>query len=805
MSVNQLEEKQQEDAAIQSCNEATSPASSIQPNESPSTCATDLVVVKPQAEPTQVPPEPALKVLSVNADGVPASLKQFKNWVHWKEGLTKKGKPTKVPYIVDGTTCASSTNPATWKGCEEAINSLGSDRGLGFMLPGAATIFFIDLDKVRDPETGTIHSWALQLIAEVGSYTEISPFGTGVHILGRVKGAIPAEGKKVGSAEIYTNKRFATVTGNHFPSSPTDLEEADVSCLYRLIMARVFEFSEGDKYKGLFVDGAWEALDYQSQNEADMALCSLLAKRLNNHVDDIDCAFRLSALMRDKWDSKRGNSTYGRDTILKVLKEAQPGPELTDLGNAERLVAQHRGDMYYCFSTEEWLVWDGTRFEVDGSGAIDRIAKDTARSIRLEAMAKPEKQRSKFLQWAKHCQGRGAIAAMIHLATSEPGVSIQRERLDSDPWLFNCNNGTIDLRTGNLREHRREDLITKLAPVEFDPAAECPIWKKFLDRIMGGDMALIGFLQRAIGYSLTGLTTEHVIFIQYGQGRNGKTTFAETINCMMGDYAKTADASLLLTRRGDGPRSDIARLEGARLVFNSETPDDGKLNEALAKLLTGGDKIASRRLYREEREFYSTGKIWLRTNKKPMIRGRDNAIWDRIRLIPFTATIPDSEQDKTLREKLIAELPGILAWAVEGCLEWQKKGLCPPPAVLQATKEYEEESDVLKDFIEDCCSVHKNDKSFSATCDALYKAYHDYCTVNDYKDKDIEAPSIFGKLLTERGFGQEKRKGVRCRVGIVLKSATLPAPAPATSTKETDAASTTAGVPGTCEPASEPS
>jgi putative DNA primase/helicase len=267
---------------------------------------------------------------------------------------------------------------------------------------------------------------------------------------------------------------------------------------------------------------------------------------------------------------------------------------------------------------------------------------------------------------------------MIDLAKTETGIPIKPSRLDADPWLLNCTNGTLDLRTGTLHAHNRKHLCTKLVPVDYDPAATCPLWDKFLNRIMGNNAVTTEFLQRLIGYSLTGSIEEQVMFIAYGLDQNGKTTLFEIICTLFGDYARTADASLLLLKRGDGPRYDVARLEGARLVLTSEITASGQLDEALVKLMTGGDKITARRLYCEEEEYYSTYKIVLRTNHMPRISGVDHAIWRRLKPIPFNETIPEKEQDKKLGQKLLAELPGILAWAVRGCLDWQKNGLGNP-------------------------------------------------------------------------------------------------------------------------------
>jgi putative DNA primase/helicase len=710
---------------------------------------------------------------SVQTDKVPASLKKISNWVHWQRKLDENGKSTKIPYVVGSSKKAATDNPSSWGTFKKAVNSATSERGVGFVLPPSGKLFFIDLDHVINLQSGAMMPWANRLIRELNSFAETSPSGTGIHIYGRVKGTVPSEGIKKGSIEFYTTGRYTTVTGRHLSFTPSELREVEVSWLYKLLQCDVFTFHNDAKYEALFnnVDEGWTTLGYPSQSEADMALCGFLATRLGSNPDDIDRAYRLSGLMRDKWDEKRADSTYGLDTILRVVQHSTHSYQDTDLGNAERFVAQHGADLRFSHSSNEWFLWDGMRYAADKTGGIERKAKAFAKSTYANA-ATPNPHGSVSSSWARKSLSFAHINSMIRFARTEPGVSVLPDQLDADPWLFNCKNGTINLRSGRLEKHRRGDLITKLAPVEFDPNAKCPRWEAHLHRIMGGNTEMISFLQRMVGYSLTGSTMEQVFFILYGAGNNGKSVFVETIRPLFGDYAKTSEGNLLLQRRNEGPRNDIARLAGARLVLTSETGEGGKFDEAQVKRLTGQDTITSRYLFREHEEHPPSAKIWLTTNKRPQIQGRDLAIWRRVVLIPFQVTIPDNEQDKNLREKLIAELSGILAWAVRGCLEWQKIGLCFPQQVLTATKEYEQESDELRDFLEDCCVVEKTNECRTEIFDRLFKAYQNHCEKSGQKGSWSSA--YFGRQLSERGFGARKINGKRCRTGISLKPQAFP-------------------------------
>ncbi|PYR33175.1 MAG: hypothetical protein DMF90_21760, partial [Acidobacteria bacterium] len=428
-------------------------------------------------------------------------------------------------------------------------------------------------------------------------------------------------------------------------------------------------------------------------------------------------------------------------------EKARDGEHLTDLGNARRLVKRHGRDLRYVRLWRAWLYWDGRRWVKDTTGEVERRAKETVASIYAEASASADEDlRKKLANHAMQSESAHRIEAMIRLAESEPEVVVTPEQLDADPWLLNVQNGTVDLRTGRLRPHQWEDLLTKLDPVDCQAGAACPTFEAFLDRIFAGDRDLIGFVQRAAGYSLTGDVSERVLFILHGIGANGKTTLQEVLRAACGDYAMRTPTETLLVKREGGIPNDVARLVGARFVTASEADDGKRMAEALVKDMTGGDTITARFMRAEFFEFRPQFKVWLATNHKPVIRGTDKGIWDRIRLVPFNVRIPDAEQDKQLLAKLRDELPGILRWAIEGCLAWQREGLGAPQAVKAATEDYRQEMDVLGRFIEESCLV---DSSATVKSSALYEAYKKWCEANR---EFAVTQKAFSLRLVERGF-----------------------------------------------------
>jgi putative DNA primase/helicase len=436
----------------------------------------------------------------------------------------------------------------------------------------------------------------------------------------------------------------------------------------------------------------------------------------------------------------------------------------TDVGNAKRLVELHGSHIRYCYSWRRWLVWDKRRWCVDTTGQIFRFAKDTVRSIYQEAEEiEDEGVRKEMAKWALLSESDRHIRSMISQAESEHSIPITPDQLDSDPWLLNCLNGTVNLRTGELHSHSPNLYISMLAPVKFDLDASAPQWMKFINRILGEDEEMITFLQRAIGYSLTGMTGERVMFLLWGGGGNGKTVLLEVIRSLLGEYAMRTPVETLMARRSSAIPNDVARLKGARFVTASESEGEQRLAEAQVKDLTGGDTIAARFLHQEWFEFRPEFKLWIATNHIPVIKGTDDGIWDRVRLIPFTMRIPQKERDQQLVQKLRDELSGILAWAVKGCLDWQQHGLGLPTVVAQATQTYRAEMDEIGQFLADCC-IQKLDVRVSVA--DLYSGYQQWC-INNGRDRIRK--HIFGMLLREKNFDQSKSGATRYWLGLVIK------------------------------------
>jgi putative DNA primase/helicase len=497
--------------------------------------------------------------------------------------------------------------------------------------------------------------------------------------------------------------------------------------------------------------------------------------------DSWDAAQRRAELERLLAESGRvgpatsANGHTPHPAVAAAEEESDP-IHRTDLGNARRLIDRFGKGLRYCPKWGAWLIWDGRRWREDETGEIHRLAKRTVRHIGAEAADVDDDAEAKaVLKWALESESKKRLDAMVGLAWSEPGIPVEVDELNADPWALNVENGTVDLRTGELRPHRQADLITRLAPVTFDPKADCPKWLAFLERVLGGDKDLIAFVRRAAGYAATGDVSEHALLFLYGTGRNGKGTFLETLLALLGEYATTIDAGHITARRYEDHPTWLTDLDGRRFVATVEVEDGKQMAEALVKKLTGGDRVKARRMREDNYEFDPSHKIFLAANHPPEIRGTDEGIWSRIKLIPFNVFIPPEERIRDLRKTMVREEgPGILNWIVAGCLEWRREGLKEPQAVTAATKNYRTAMDAVGGFLTERCDSYLDNDELKEKArtpkDKLYHAYVDWAKSNGCDP--VLSGRKFGSELERRGYTLKTSNGRYYRLGLSLKAVT---------------------------------
>ena len=742
---------------------------------------------------------------------IPDELKNLPRWVCCTAD--------KLPIDPKTGKAAASTDPMTWADYATAAAAaapLGC-RGIGFVLGDG--IAGIDIDHCIDPATGVVDERALAIMDAMQSYTELSPSGTGLHILfyGRKPG--PACRRALGDGvglEMYDGGRYFTVTGRSWQDPPLPLADrtAEAAEVYRKylekpkpaaptaaqatpvqprqagaqsdtdILEKAKQAKGGDKLAALLA-GDWQAYA-ASHSEADLALCNLLAFWLGADKRRMDAAFRASGLYRPKWDQRRGADTYGNITLDRAIADCQevyspdaaalppasagetkaevddllrsmgiapaqkpepapapaaPAPgkkaySLDDTGNARRFRDQYGNQVRYNYTQNCWMIWTGKAWRRDETAAVKQMCDEM-----LDGMEKSlfgihdPRQAAAMRKFIQKSRGSHAKDNLLKEAQHLTGIPATDNDFDKARGVLNLQNGILKLRIGKLHPHDRAHLITRLAGAAYDPDAKAPTWLAFLSDVTGGDTALQTYLQCMVGYMLTGSTREQCIFFLYGDGSNGKSTFLEILAELLGSYAMNAQSETITARRSsDGPRTDIARLKGARLVTISECPADVWLDEAIVKQLTGGDVVTARYLYGREFEFKPEFKLIMATNHKPRIRGTDAGIWRRIRLVPFTQRIPEEKQDLQLPDKLRAELPGILNWALDGLRRWlqasnggKRRGLPHCAAVDSATAEYRGEQDRLKQFLADCTEAAPG---YTIQAGVLYQVYRKWCEEN---------------------------------------------------------------------------
>ena len=729
---------------------------------------------------------------------IPQELKDLKQWVCWQGD-----KLPKNPYTGGN---AMSNNPSTWSDYEtacEAVKKFHFD-GVGFMF--APPYFGVDLDKCLDNT-----DFVDEFVEGLRSYNEISKSGNGIHII--CKGKLPEGNRRRGQVEMYSEGRYFIMTGNQYNAKYSEIVDCTerVKILHSKYLPDLtpatikdtqfvrLELSDTDiidKARAcktgtvfqLLYEGSWQGL-FNSQSEADLALCGQLAFWCQKDEAQIDRIFRSSGLMRPKWDEKRGANTYGQMTINKAVSTCaevysprrggddtelalslfgKKKPKITkhydrtDTGNAHRLFDRCNGEIRYSYARKKWYYWTGKVWALDDTGEVKKYTDLVLADMKAQAFEiEDEDEREKFLRFVTQCGNSSRKTAMITETQHLEGIPVLPDQMDAYQEYLNCQNGIVNLRNGELMPHVPEFMMTKLCLCEYDTSDKKPTrWLQFLDEVCNGDKDLIRYLQKCIGYSLTGSNREQCAFFLYGIGNNGKSTFLETISDMLGGYAANAQPDTLMTKRNDtggGANSDIARLKSIRFVTTEEPSEGVRLNEGLVKQLTGGGKVTCRFLFGDEFEYEPEFKIWIATNHKPVIRGTDVGIWRRIRLIPFEVNIPKEKVDKNLKYKLREEMPQILRWAVEGYMMYSKEGLDMPDAVQKATAEYKSEMDLLQTFA-DACVVIDYTVPKGVPANELYAAYVRWAERNnEYVMTSRKFFTEIGKKLPEK---RREAKGI---------------------------------------------
>jgi putative DNA primase/helicase len=629
------------------------------------------------------------------------------HWVlwRWKKKIDEKTgavKWTKPPHQTDGRH-AKNNDPSTWTDYVTATQAYeaGDFAGIGFAILGSGFAAF-DIDDCRDPRTGVIDPWAMELVTRANSYTEITVSGTGLRIIGRGEGAeicrkqpVPANGVSV---ETFRNcARYIVMTGDALPGTPAELNNIDA-----------------------VIDATVSALDSpvvqqkaaaQAEHRGAQFMATAAAAKLRGMTLD-----ETEAVLRDHPEGAASKFLEGRDRLHEELERcwAKIGDLRAEDTLAEVFVLAHAPHMRYVALWGRWMRYHEGCWQREST----LLAFDLAREICRKAAAGCNK-----LSEAKTLRSAKTIAAVERIPRADRRIAATIDQWDTDPWLLNTPAGVVDLRTGKMRLHRADDYLTKMTSV--GPGGDCLNWKAHLELIMNGDKELIAYLQRAFGYSLTGITREHALFFAYGTGANGKGTTYDTVAKILGSYARVAPMKTFTATKIDEHPTELAMLRGARLVMANETEEGRSWAESRIKELTGGGRVTARFMRQDYFEYDPRFKLWFSGNHKPALRSVDEANRRRFNLLPFTVTIAKDKRDpKFAEDKLTAELPGILAWMIEGCLEWQRNGLRPPQAVTQATDEYLEAQDAIKRwFMEECVADRQAPGLFTAELYAGWKRW----------------------------------------------------------------------------------
>lgn len=756
---------------------------------------------------------------------IPKELKELKQWglFHLKY-VPERKKNTKIPINPYDGKAGKSNDPSTWSDFDTALAALNKiDRADGLAFYFANGYVGLDIDHIQD-DLSDWHqgdSSSDNLVNKFkaltkGTYMEISQSGTGIHAI--FKGKIPGKRRRKGNFEMYQAGRFFALTGNSIsppvvgelnkdemqslydflfgkdkkvPNKIDDSEISEINLSIPEIIKRAEKSKIGTRFR-MFMKGGWEQF-YNSQSEADLAFANDLAFWCGRDFHKMDTIFRNSSLMRAKYDEKRGATTYGVSLLNKAIndtqniydpqqdgkkpdivfnwnqpKEKKPARSWDDTGRGQRLNDQFGEVFRYLADDKQWYFYNGSYWEPDNGRHIELATEKVVNSIKTEkpdsSFATKTGEDKIMNEWRKFIKDSRSHMAKVHMIDEfKKYVTIDHGLFDHDNMILNTESGYVDLTNGELKDHDIKMMFSEQTTAEYSDNIDAPMWENFLDQIFNHDKELIHYIQKAVGYSATGSTAEQVMFLLLGSGRNGKSVFINTLRNILGSYAKQMSVeSIVVHNSGGNANSDIARLENTRLVTSSEANEGSRLDESLVKQLTGGDRILARFLYGKEFEYDPKFKIWMATNHLPFIRGTDEGIWRRLKVIPFSVQIPKDKVDKNLENKLKSEWTGILNWIVQGAIMWQREGLEDPEKVKNASRNYRQSMDPLEAFLDECCIAGGG---YSIKTRPLYDTYRDWAKRSN---EHLMSMTKFGKEMSKKLPRERKMDGIYY-VGIKLK------------------------------------
>ena len=725
---------------------------------------------------------------------IPLEMRCRSQWVNWKF-LKRGNKTTKPPINPKTGHFAKPDNPTTWTDFETAINA---SKRIGYVFTADDGLLGIDLDGARNPETGKAQLWARQILEGLRSWQEVSPSGTGYHVivkagldLGAAKRKFslpePAINGKQAAVELFSENAYFTITQGKgeieerttemnlllctleaFPKASTTLPQAWPFLSFASCVFNDIETIDQARTKDAKLDALWNGENPSGDASGDdFVFFKKLAHFLDADLQRIFAAAMESGRVREKWQNRPG---YVYDTIAKALKSFTPAASglakaktkgfnvwsileaVNELGNGRVIADMVRERLLFVPELDGWLLWKEGRWRKDSATELfaarsahdlPEYWKERAQIIRHEADKQGDEakkkelneQANKVLAWSHQCKRRGIRIKAIADSKAMPDMARSLSRCDVNPWLFATRNRILDLKTGTAREARREDYITRGTEVRYDPFAKCPRWLQFLEEIEP-DEERRAYLQRVAGYCLTGSVREQAFFIFQGEGANGKSTFLDTLLSLFGDLGGVCDTAVLVSRRREQSTAtpSLMKLRGLRFAVAHESDEGCRLNSAQVKSLTGGDTIFAREVHQKATSFRPMFKLFLVTNHRPRIADTSHGLWRRLQLFRFGQTISKARIDGELGKKLKTELSGILNWTLEGLKEWKRLGLKPPASVLEGKEEYQESEDDVARFIGDCCAWGT---SAVAATDDLSSAYRAWAEAEGLRQKPL--------------------------------------------------------------------